>query len=148
MSLNKKQVVLLILVVSVVAILFIKGYKSSTSSVNTTPSANSAFDINTYVEQEKKELSQPLQVRISELEKEVKNPIVLQQLIVLWDSLNNQLVSAYFMEQYANIEPTEKNWYATGSKYYTFASLSNDSIIISEAASKAKKAFEKYKNKF
>jgi tetratricopeptide (TPR) repeat protein len=143
MSLNKNQVVLLILVVSVVVFLFIKGYKSSTSSVNTIPSANSAFDINTYVEQEKKELSQPLQVRISELEKEVKNPIVLQELIVLWDSLNNQLVSAYFMEQYANIEPTEKNWYATGSKYYTFASLSNDSIIISEAASKAKKAFEK-----
>jgi predicted negative regulator of RcsB-dependent stress response len=145
MSFNRNQVVLFIVVAGIVTFFFVKGYKTANSSVNSTSTAaaSNVFDIDSYIEEEKKELSQPLQTRVTELEKDTKTETGLQNIIVLWDSLNNQMISAYYMEQYATMEPTEKNWFATGTKYYTFASLSNDSVIIAEAASKAKKAFEK-----
>jgi len=101
------------------------------------------FDMDAYILDEKKELAKPLQERVKTLEKDSKTITGLQNLIVLWDSLNNQLISAHYMEQYALIEPSEKNWFATGSKYYAFAGMSTDSTIIAASASKAKMAFEK-----
>ncbi len=144
MSFNRNQIVLFVVVIAIVAALFVKGYKTANSSVSATSSVSSnVFDIDSYIEAEKKELSQPLQERITDLEKDTKTETGLQNLIVLWDSLDNQLISATYMESYATMKPTEKNWFATGSKYYTFASLSNDSIMITASASKAKSAFEK-----
>jgi tetratricopeptide (TPR) repeat protein len=144
MSFNRNQIVLFVIVIGIVAFLFVKGFKSPTGSVGQATAVSAhTFDIDQYILDEKNELPLPLKERVNALEKESKTIKGLQNLIVLWDSLNNQLVSAHYMEMYAEMEPTEKNWFATGSKYYTFASLSNDSVMIGEAASKAKVAFEK-----
>jgi tetratricopeptide (TPR) repeat protein len=145
MSFNRNQIVLFIVVIGVVAYLFTKGYKTPNGSVGQSSSMMSAhtFQMEEYIHERKKELAQPLQERVSLLEAESKSTVGLQNIIVLWDSLNNQLISAHYMEQYAIMEPTEKNWFAAGSKYYAFASMSSDSVMIAEAASKAKMAFEK-----
>lgn len=144
MSFNRNQLVLFVIVIGIVAFLFVKGFKTEKASLDAATAVKSnAFDMDAYILEEKKELSQPLQERVNALEKESKTITGLQNLIVLWDSLNNQLVSAHYMEQYALQEPTEKNWFAAGSKYYAFAGMSNDSVIIAEAAGRAKLAFEK-----
>jgi len=144
MSFNRNQIVLFVVVIGVVAFLCVKGFKSSTGTIGVATEASArSFDMDEYIGEEKNELPDSLKARVNELEKDSKTITGLQNLIVLWDSLNNQLVSAHYMEQYAQMEPTEKNWFATGSKYYTFASLSNDSVMIAAAASKAKVAFEK-----
>jgi tetratricopeptide (TPR) repeat protein len=144
MSFTRNQVVLLVSVTVVVALLFAGGYKSAKAVLNGQGSAGAqmAFDIDTYIAEQKKELTPEQQNRLSQLEAD-KSTTGLQNLIVLWDSLNNQLVSAYYMEQYATQLPSEKTWMAAGGKYYTFASLNNDSLLIAQAATRAKKAFEK-----
>jgi tetratricopeptide (TPR) repeat protein len=143
MSFNRNQVVLFVVVTGIVTFLFIKGFKSPKGSVGqSTMAASRMFDMDAYILEHTQDLSQPLQERVHLLEKESKTQTGLQNIIVLWDSLNNQLISAHYMEQYANMEPSEKNWFATGSKYYSFAGMSNDSVMIAESASKAKRAFE------
>lgn len=47
------------------------------------------------------------------------------------------------MEKLAGLEPDEKNWFAAGSKYYMVAATSNDSLLASESATRAKFALEK-----
>lgn len=144
MSFNRLQLTLFVVVILVAGFLFYQGYKTPAAEVSNTGTAGTqAFDMNEYMEERVKELPQPAQQHVAELEKDQKSKAGLENLIVLWDSLNNQLISAHYMAQYADLEPTEKNWFAAGSKFYTFASLSNDSIIMIEAAGKAKKAFEK-----
>jgi tetratricopeptide (TPR) repeat protein len=144
MSFSRGQLTLFLIVVLVAGFLFYKGYKTSTGTVSESGAATTqTFDMDEYVEQRKKELPQPVQQKLEGLEKDEKSKTGLENLIVLWDSLNNQLISAHYMVEYAEMEPTEKNWFAAGSKFYTFASLSNDSLMINEAAGKAKKAFEK-----
>jgi tetratricopeptide (TPR) repeat protein len=144
MSFNRNHYVLIGIVLLIVAFLFIKGFKSNNGSVSS--SANSVkkvFDIESYIAEEKKELSPALLDRLSTLEAESKSVTGLQNLVVVWDSLNNQLVSAHYMELYAQLEPSEKNWFTVGTKYYSFAGMSNDSVMISESATRAKSAFEK-----
>lgn len=144
MSFSRGQLTLFLIVAVVAGFLFYKGYKTSSGTPsNTGTSAPQAFNMDEYTEQRKQEQPQPIQERITELEKDTKSKTGLENLIVLWDSLNNQLVSAHYMTEYAELEPTEKNWFAAGSKFYTFAGLSNDSLMMSEAAGRAKKAFEK-----
>jgi tetratricopeptide (TPR) repeat protein len=145
MSLIRNQLILLTAIVAIVVFLFVKGYKTSEATIaeGSGTAFAQAFDVQTYKEGQVKSQSEPMQQRLAELEKAGKSITGLQNLIVLWDSLNNQFLSAYYMGQYAEMEPTEKNWFAAGSKYYTFASLSNDSFMMSEAAKKAKGAFEK-----
>jgi len=144
MSLKRNQLLLLAAVTVIVVFFFVKGYKTSqgTPAEGSSVAAHS-FDGDSYLEDQVKAQPAAMQQRIAELEKTEKSIPGLQNLIVLWDSLNNQFISAQYMSKYAEMEPTEKNWFAAGSKYYTFASLSNDSIMIGEAAKKAKGAFEK-----
>ena len=143
MSLIRNQLILLTAIVAIVVFLFVKGYKTPEATIaeGSGTAFAQAFDVQTYKEEQVKAQSEPMQQRLAELEKAGKSITGLQNLIVLWDSLNNQFLSAYYMGQYAEMEPTEKNWFAAGSKYYTFASLSNDSFMMSEAAKKAKGAF-------
>eukprot|EP01092_Planopodium_desertum_P015401 TRINITY_DN81498_c0_g2_i4.p1 TRINITY_DN81498_c0_g2~~TRINITY_DN81498_c0_g2_i4.p1 ORF type:complete len:272 (-),score=4.79 TRINITY_DN81498_c0_g2_i4:274-1089(-) len=144
MSINRNQLVLFVIVFGLVSFLFVKGYKTDKASLDTSAVIGpKSFDMDEYIAEEKKELSAPLQERVNALEKESQTITGLQNLIVLWDSLNNQLVSAHYMEQYALEEPTEKNWFAAGSKYYASASMGNDSVMVALAAGKAKEAFEK-----
>jgi tetratricopeptide (TPR) repeat protein len=144
MSFSRGQLTLFLVVAAVAGLLFYKGYKTSAGTAGGNTGATSrSFSMDEYVEQRKKELPQPVQQRLEQLEKDEKTKPGLENLVVLWDSLNNQLISAHYMTAYAEMEPTEKNWFAAGSKFYTFASLSNDSLIMSEAAGQAKKAFEK-----
>lgn len=144
MKLTRNQIVLLLFVLSIITFLFVKGYKTAETSISTTANSNvHSFDFEDYLSEEKAELSETLKVRLAELEKDNKTALGLQKIIVLWDSLNNQFVSGHYMEQYANLEPTEQNWFAAGSKYYAYASLSNDSLMIAESASLAKKDFQK-----
>ncbi len=141
---KRNQLLLLVAVAAIVVFFFVKGYKTpeGTATEGSAIVAQS-FDLGSYKEEQVKAQPAAMQQRLAELEKAEKSITGLQDLIVLWDSLNNQFMSAYYMGQYAEIEPTEKNWFAAGSKYYTFASLSNDSIMTSVAAKKAKGAFEK-----
>lgn len=144
MSFNKTQLVLILSVLAIVFFLFFKGYKTAKGSMDSDSSTfDVAFNMQSYIEDEKKELPQATLLQVTEFEKDTKSKQGLQNLTVLWDSLNNQFISAYYMEQYASIESTEKNWMAAGSKYYTFASMANDSLMIAEGGTKAKKAFEK-----
>jgi tetratricopeptide (TPR) repeat protein len=142
MSFNRNQLVLLFITTAVVAALFLYGYKTSTSQgSDQTSAATTEFSIEQYLADEKKELPDSVRARVELLEKDTKSKEGLQNLIVLWDSLQNQLVSAYYLEQYAVLNPTEQNWYAAAGKYYNGAGMSNDSLQIAMAASKAKHAF-------
>lgn len=145
MSFSRGQLTLFLVVAAVAGLLFYKGYKTPAATAGGTKGVTSsqAFSMDEYVEQRKKELPQPVQQRLEQLEKDDKSKSGIENLVVLWDSLNNQLISAHYMAAYAEQEPTEKNWFAAGSKFYTFASLSSDSLMMSEAAGQAKKAFEK-----
>lgn len=144
MSLNKTQLVLILSVLAIISFLFIKGFKTAKGIIGgEAAAANAGFSLDSYIEEEKKELPQVTLKQVTEFEKDTKSKQGLQNLIVLWDSLSNQFISAYYMEQYATIDATEKNWMAAGSKYYTFASMANDSLMIAEGGIKAKKAFEK-----
>lgn len=142
MSFSRNQLFLLIGALALVVFFAAKGWKSSKGSVNESVNTSSGFEIESYIAAEKKELSPELQTRVDILEKDAKRKEGLQELIVLWDSLNNQMISAHYMEQYASMEPTEKNWFAAGSKYYQVAGLSNDSNMMTVAAAKAKSSFE------
>lgn len=143
MSFKRHQIVLLLLITAVVVGLFLKGYKTSTSQTSdATVSATSGFSMEQYLVDEKNELPDSVRTRVELLEKNSKSKEGLQSLIVLWDSLQNQLISAYYMEQYAVMNPTEQNWYAAAGKYYNSAGMSNDSLQMTMAASKAKNAFE------
>jgi len=143
MTVTRNQIIVVSIIALLAAFLFAKGYKTSIGEVSTATIKSSVFDIEAYIAEEKKELSPVTVEKVKLLEADTKTQNGLQKIIVLWDSLNNQLISAHYMEQYATIEPSEKNWFAAGSKFYTFASLSNDSQLIAISASKAKKAFEK-----
>lgn len=144
MSLKRNQLLLFAAVTAIVVFLFVKGYKTSVGTPAEGSSAIAqAFDVESYKAEQVKAQPADMQQRLTELEKAEKSITGLQNLIVLWDSLNNPFLSAHYMGRYAELESTEKNWFAAGSKYYTFASLSNDSLMMNEAAKKAKGAFEK-----
>lgn len=141
---KRNQLLLLAAGAAIVVFFFVKGYKTSNgTAAEGSATITMAFDADNYKAEQVKAQPAAMQQRLAELEKADKTIPGLQNLIVLWDSLNNQFISAYYMGKYAEMEPTEKNWFAAGSKYYTFASLSNDSLMINEAAKKAKGAFEK-----
>jgi tetratricopeptide (TPR) repeat protein len=146
MSFTRGPLTLFLIVAVVSGFLFYKGYKTpvgGSDASDTHDHAAHAFEMGEYMDERKQELPGPVRERINALEKDEKSKTGLENLIVLWDSLNNQLISAHYMTMYAELEPTEKNWFAAGSKFYTFASLSHDSIMMNEAAGKAKHAFEK-----
>lgn len=143
MSFNRNQLVLLLIAAAIVAGLFIAGYKSSTSQASDQATvASSEFSIEDYIADEKKELPDSVRERVELLEKESKTKEGLQNLIVVWDSLQNQLASAYYTEQYALMDPTEQSWYAAAGKYYNSAGMSSDSLQMIAVAAKAKHAFE------
>lgn len=141
---KRNQLLLLAAVAVIIVFFFVKGYKTNQgTAAEGSATMAQAFDADSYLAEQVKAQPAAMQQRLAELEKAEKSITGLQNLIVLWDSLNNQFISAHYMGKYAALEPTEKNWFAAGSKYYTFASLSNDSLMINEAAKKAKGAFEK-----
>ena len=144
MKLTRSQILLISVVIIVVVTLFIKGYKSSTTTKETTAtvSLSKEFDFQEYLLTEKARLGADQQEKINSLEK-VQDKQNFQQLIVLWDSLKNPLIAAHYSLEYAGVEPTEKNWFAAGIKYYGVAASATDSLIIGEAAKNAEKAFEK-----
>lgn len=144
MYLKRNQLLLFAAVTAIVIFFVVKGYKTPAgTATESSATIEQAFDADTYKAEQVKAQPAAIQQRLEALAKADKTIPGLQNLIVLWDSLNNQFMSALYMSRYAEMEPTEKNWFAAGSKYYTFASLSNDSIMTSEAAKRAKGAFEK-----
>jgi tetratricopeptide (TPR) repeat protein len=142
MSFNRNQLVLLLIAAAVVVGLFLKGYKTSTpQGSEQTAAASNGFSMDQYLADETKELPDSVRMHVALLEKDTKSKEGLKSLIMFWDSAQNQIVSAHYMELYAEKEPTEQNWYAAAGKYYNGAGMSNDSLVTAMAASKAKHAF-------
>ncbi|MCU0441567.1 MAG: tetratricopeptide repeat protein [Bacteroidia bacterium] len=140
---NSKQLIAIVLVGLLIGSLFFKGYKSAKGNVQTGSASSLGFDFNEYLNEELAKLLPEQQTKLKAIGSDTTDLNQLQQKIVLWDSLNNQLIAAHYMEIYARIDDSEKSWMTVGSKYYTFAGLSNDSLMISYAGLKAKHAFEK-----
>jgi len=141
MSFNRNQLVLLLIAAAVVVGLFLKGYKTSASQGSEQTAATSGFSMEQFLADETKELPDSVRMHVALLEKDTKSKEGLKSLIMFWDSTQNQIVSAHYMELYAEKEPTEQNWYAAAGKYYNGAGMSNDSLVTAMAASKAKHAF-------
>lgn len=141
MSFNRNQLVLLLIAAAVVVGLFLKGYKTSASQGSEQTAATSGFSMEQFLADETKELPDSVRMHVALLEKDTKSKEGLKSLIMFWDSAQNQIVSAHYMELYAEKEPTEQNWYAAAGKYYNGAGMSNDSLVTAMAASKAKHAF-------
>lgn len=140
---NKTQLIAIALVGIIVTALFAAGYKTSSGTIQGVATLSSGFNFENYLNEEVNKLQPEQQQKLKSIGTDTNDLMPLQQKIVLWDSLNNQLISAYYMEIYARKEGSEQSWMTVGSKYYTFAGLSNDSLMIQYAGSKAKQAFEK-----
>ncbi len=144
LRLSKNQIVLLGLAGVLGTVLFIKGFKTSTSSVvNAAASSAKQFDFDKYLLESKQELGGAARQTLSEIDETKADEDTYKKLVVLWDSTNHPLIAAHYMEKLAVAQPSEQNWFAAGSKYYMIAATSNDTLIANESVAGAKRALEK-----
>jgi tetratricopeptide (TPR) repeat protein len=143
--LTGKQILLVASALVIVSILFYLGFKTSSVKKNDTeaPAALPEFNFQSYLNESKNRIPEELKGRILLLEEKKSDQESLVTLSRIWDSLNYPAISAQYALELAEVQPDENNWYVAGSKFYTVASMSNDSSLQQLAASNAQKAFEK-----
>ncbi|MCE3280774.1 MAG: hypothetical protein K0S44_2965 [Bacteroidetes bacterium] len=125
-SVNKKQLVVLAgSLILIVLLLFAntKLPKKAESPVSEHADHTSMATINSVVETAKEKLAKDKRLRVDKLEDALKTSpdkkSAFENLINVWDSLRQPVVSAYYMEQAAIASPNGKNWMEAGNRYYS-----------------------------
>lgn len=138
-----KQIALVAVTLIIVSVLFYLGYKTpyGTKPEGETIAA-STFNFRSFLEESKIRLPANLKGRINGLENQNNNEEDLLSLSRIWDSLRIPFISAHYAFEVARLQPNEDNWQFAGTKFYTAASFSNDSVMQVAAAQKAITAFE------
>lgn len=146
MNNTRKYQFLTIAVIAALSLaLFVKGYKSSSKTNEASiagESASNVFDLDSYASVELSKLNKNVSSLIDSLVK-LDNKEALQIAVQTLDSLNQPLLAAYYFSKYVEKEPKEMNWYVLGSKYFSIAATTEDSLLSHEIAHEAKSAFDK-----
>jgi tetratricopeptide (TPR) repeat protein len=83
---------------------------------------NNTSTISSVVENAKGKLNKDQKLAVDRLEEALKaspdKKAAFENMINLWDSLRQPVVSAYYMEQAAKASSNEKNWMEAGNRYY------------------------------
>lgn len=137
---NKQILFVLALVALISTYLFFSGFKTTNKIVE--KKELPAFDMDSYIAIQQSNLSDSLR-SLSDAWLAQPDKESFKNLVQLWDSLKVPIVAVHYFNKYTQLEPSENNWFILGSKYYNIAATDEDSLLSNEAASQAKKAFEK-----
>jgi tetratricopeptide (TPR) repeat protein len=126
-SVTKKQLIVIAgSLVLIVLLLFAntKLPKNAEKTAMSEHSGNTATTtITSLVESAKGRLDKEQRAAVNGLEERLKTSpdkkTAFEDMINMWDSLRQPVVSAYYTEQAALASPVEKNWLEAGNRYYT-----------------------------
>lgn len=124
-SVNKKQLIVISgSLILIVLLLFANTElpKNTDKPAMSEHAGNSTSTIHSLVETAKGKLNKEQKVAIDKLEEALKTSpdkkAAFENVISMWDSLRQPVVSAYYMEQAALASPVEQNWMEAGNRYY------------------------------
>lgn len=138
MRISKSQIAAISITGVLVLLLTYMGMKSDRVSFTGESSVKSGHSLEAVTEAEIQGLADSLKVLV-----ENHSPDLQKSTVALLDSLGKRYASAKLMMQVAEQNPEEANWMIAGSKYYTLAVMSNDSVIFRDAGHQASTAFAK-----
>lgn len=125
-SVNKKQLIVISGSLILIVLLLFANKKlpenADKPAMSEHAGNNSTSTINSVVETAKGRLNKEQKAAIDKLEGALKTSpdkkSAFENMISMWDSLRQPVVSAYYMEQAAIASPVEQNWMEAGNRYY------------------------------
>lgn len=143
MRFNSRQIILIGIALVITSVLFYLGYKTpfAQPKAEGVSAFQKQFSEEAYVTEQIAALPAGTKEKVSPLAQATDKPSLII-LVNTWDTIN-PFVSAHYAQKLAITDPSEATWFAAGTKFYNFASLSNDSSLVQTAVANAQTAFEK-----
>jgi tetratricopeptide (TPR) repeat protein len=140
-SVTKKQLIAIAgSLILIVLLLFANTKLPQKADQHSEHAANGTSSMNSIVESAKAKLNKDQKQTIDKLEGELQSSTdkktAFENMIGMWDSLRQPVVSAYYMEIAANASSNEKNWMEAGNRYYSatrFAPETERPMLFSKA---------------
>lgn len=147
-SLSRSQLYLIIGTLLITAFIYFAPREGSKAKVNVEQAKSTSFSFESLMEESKKHFSSETSSAINSLEMSLKGErgksiVIEDSLVNIWDKQNVPAIAAYYAEQIATKEPTEKHWLNAAYRYFDGFKNSTDSFEFKALVDKAINAYSK-----